>query len=237
MSKKLTSRALSDNSTPVFAAVHAGNTRSTYERFAPVSSYKFVSLFIDESSIKIFCVSCQQMTNHLIMQCQPVSANQFRQAQSMVTMSAIEMTAWSWNATQPQHHLQSLGPTPTQESIRERMPNKVTAPSSGQFPSYAKPQLRTGWVEQPSVISLNEEYEIDGALNQSIQNTNLPHWVNTIQIPPQPNKSGGHQVTFSRPPLKQQVHYMPPNSNRVLPANHRKLVTRQDALSGAPDIS
>ena len=237
MSKKLTSRALYDNSTPVFAAVHAGNTRSTNERFAPVSSYKFVSLFIDEGSIKIFCVSCQQETNHLITQCQPVSAHQFTQAQSMVTMGAIEMTPSSWNATQPRHHLQSLEPTPTQESIRERMPNKLTAPSSGQFPSYSKPQRQTRWVEQPSVMSLDEEYEIDGAPNQSIKNKNVPHRVNTIRKPPQPNKSRGHQVTFSRPPLKQQVHYMPPNSKQVLPANHRKLVTRQDASSGAPDIS
>ena len=237
MSKKLTSRALYDNSTPVFAAVHAGNTRSTNERFAPVSSYKFVSLFIDEGSIKIFCVSCQQETNHLITQCQPVSAHQFTQAQSMVTMGAIEMTPSSWNATQPRYHLQSLEPTPTQESIRERMPNKLTAPSSRLFPSDSKPQRRTRWVEQPSVMSSDEEYEIDGAPNQSIKNKNVPHRVNTIRKSLQPNKSRGHQVTFSRPPLKQQVHYMPPNSKQVLPANHRKQVTRQGTSSGAPDIS
>jgi len=101
MSKTLTSRALYDNSTPVFAAVHAGNTRSTNEWFAPVSSYKFLSLFIDEGSIKIFCGSCPQETNHLITQCEPVSAHQFTQAQSMVTMGAIEMTPSSWDATQP----------------------------------------------------------------------------------------------------------------------------------------
>jgi len=117
------------------------------------------------------------------------------------------------------------------------MPNKLTVPSSRLFPSYSKPQRRMRRVEQPSVMSSDEEYEIHGAPNQSMQNKHVPQRVNTIRKSAQPNKSRGHQVTFSRPPLKQQVHYMPPNSKQVLPANHRKLVTRQGTSSGAPDIS
>jgi hypothetical protein len=48
--------------------------------------------------------------------------------------------------------------------------------------------VKLQWVEQALVMSLDEKYKIIRALNQSIKNKNVPHRVNTLRKPPQPNK-------------------------------------------------